>query len=375
MFEELKKKSFKNSLWGTVFSLVIGVVLICISASSAFYAVAGYADFEQLTPEEIRNQTVTFEMTTNFGYYLEEYEENTETHRRTTTDLYYIIWTGDEYATDYRYMTVKVPASFEKKMDAMAENTYNNLLSDPILIAGKIRKLSDEEYKYFVEFFEESGWTAEEIEEGTLPYYIDYYNSVSSMNVMYILFFVGGVALTVYGIFRLVKASKGGYLKKLHDDIATAGYSESTIESDFARATSMTKNGSIKIGSLMTYYESGSCVRAIPNNKIMWAYQNTVTHRTNGIKTGTTYNVMIYAETRKTDICLSVPNEATAQEMLQKMSNMFPWIVIGYSDQLKKMFNKDRAQFLNLRYNTCEHVAVEPGFEDFANTINDQAAQ
>ena len=27
------------------------------------------------------------------------------------------------------------------------------------------------------------------------------------------------------------------------------------------------------------------------------------------------------------------------------------------------MFNKDRAQFLQLRYNTVEHVAVEPGFE------------
>lgn len=57
---------------------------------------------------------------------------------------------------------------------------------------------------------------------------------------------------------------------------------------------------------------------------------------------------------------MSVPDEAAAQKILQKMNAIFPWVIIGYSDELKKMFDKDRAQFLQLRYNTCEHVPVEP---------------
>lgn len=46
--------------------------------------------------------------------------------------------------------------------------------------------------------------------------------------------------------------------------------------------------------------------------------------------------------------------------MLNYLYATLPWIVVGYSDELKKLYNKDRAQFLQLRYNTCEHTAVDP---------------
>ena len=104
---------------------------------------------------------------------------------------------------------------------------------------------------------------------------------------------------------------------------------------------------------------------AIPNSKILWAYQNTTTHRTNGIKTGVTYSVMIYVDGRKDAFNIGVPDETTAQNMLTRINDTLPWVVVGYSDDLKKTFSKDRAQFLELRYNTVEHVAVEPGLEGF----------
>lgn len=136
------------------------------------------------------------------------------------------------------------------------------------------------------------------------------------------------------------------------------------IESDYRNAISIDEKNLVKIGRLMTYYLAGSDVRALPNNKMMWAYLNTITHRRNGIKTGTTYNVIIEVEGAKRNHTVSVPNETTADNMLQKIGAMFPWAVLGYSDELKDLFNKNRDQFLALCYNTCEHVAVEPGFED-----------
>lgn len=363
MFEELKKKTFKASLTLSILWILIGGGVGIGFASDAFYSVFGYADFEQLAPDEIKNQSVDFSITANFGCYLEEYEYNEDTGRSKTTDLYYVIWTGDENATDFRYMTVKIPPSFEKDMEAMADNTYNDMYSDPIEISGKIKKLSDEEYEYFVDFFEESGWTAEEIEEGTLPYYIDYYNSKASMNGVHIFMFVGGIALLVWGICRIIKGYKGGYMKKFEKDYTNAGYNESTIASDYNHAFSMTKKDTIKIGRLMTYHILGADIRGIPNNKIMWAYMNRVTHRTNGIKTGTSFSVEIAVDGQKNFSSISVPNEQTALSILDKFGEMFPWVVLGYSDQLKSLFHKDRAQFLSLRYNTCEHIAVEPGFE------------
>lgn len=365
MFQELKKKTLKTSLVLSVILILIGLGLAGFMATNMYYVVFGYADFEQLEPDEIKNQLVDFDMTTNFGCYLEEYEYNEDTKRSRTTDLYYIIWTGDDYVDEFCYMTVKVPPSMENEMEEMSENTYNELLSDPITVHGKIKKLDKEEYEYFVETFEEAGWSDKDIEEGTLPYYIDTFEKKSTANAGYIFIFALGMLFLIWGIVRIAKAAKGGYLKKLQKDIADGGYSESTIESDYRTAASLHNKSLIKVGRLMTYYTAGSDIRAIPNNKMVWAYMNTITHRTNGIKTGTTYNVNIEVDGSKKSHVISMPNEATALAMLEKLNTMFPWVVVGFSDQLKTMYNKNRDEFLALRYNTCEHVAVEPGFENF----------
>ena len=97
----------------------------------------------------------------------------------------------------------------------------------------------------------------------------------------------------------------------------------------------------------------------------MWTYQNTTTHRTNGIKTGTTYSVVYFVEGYKNSLNIDVPNEAAAQEILRRLNTTCPWIVVGYSDELKSLFNKNRAEFLQLRYNsTPEHNPVEPAYEN-----------
>lgn len=371
MFEELKKKTFKASLFWSIILLIAGAILSFFFADEVFYAVTGYADFEQLEPEEIKNQNVDFAMNANFGCYMEEYEYNEDTGRSKTTHLYYVIWTGDENATDFRYMTVKVPADMEKEMEEMCENSFNDVYSEPIDISGKIKELDDEGYEYFVEYFAESGWTADEIAEGTLPYYIEVYNSKGSMIGVHVFAFLSGVLLVVWGIYRIIKGSKGGYLKKLQNDYTAAGYTESTVASDFNHGFAMNKKANFKIGRLMIYYQLGSEFRAIPVNKIMWAYMNRTTHRTNGIKTGTTYSVVFVVEGVKSAYNLSVDNEQMALDILEKIDKMFPWVVVGYSDQLKTMLAKDRAAFVNLRYNTCEHVAVEPGFEAFQSQTVD----
>lgn len=365
MFQELKKRALKTSLIFSIILILAGLGFAGSMCKNMYYIVFGYADFEKLEPDEIKNQLVSFDMTTNFGCYLEEYEYNKNTNRKTTTDLYYIIWTGNDYAEDFCYMSVKVPASLESKMEKMSENTYNELLSDPITIHGKIKKLSDDEYDYFVDTFKDAGWSNKDIDKLTLPYYIDTYSNKAAANGGYIFLFLLGMLLLIWGIIRIVKAANGSYLKKLKKDIADAGYSEATIESDYRAATSFHKKMLIKLGRLMTYYSPDSYARAISNDKMVWAYLKTITHRTNGIKTGTTYEINIETEGSKKSHVILMPNEATALEMLKKLNAMFPWVVVGFSDQLKNLYDNNRDEFLSIRYNTCEHVAIEPGLENF----------
>lgn len=368
MLEELKKKGFKKSLPLSIILIIVGLVLAVWNASSAFYALAGYATFEDLKPEKVGGQLVEADLNIVYASYLEQGTKNTSTNRTTINYVWYIIATGDIYETDYRYLAIKVPKKLSSKMDDIMEyyNSYGMPASDSLKVTGKVKRFfPDKYYDYFHEFFvDDCEWSESEYKDMTIPYYIDVNLSMDTVRYGYVFLFAGGAALILWGIIRIVNGARGSFLKRFIGDYQTAGYTDSAIESDIASATCYTKHNDIRIGRLCTYYGMNSATpRAIPNNKMMWAYQNTTTHRTNGVKTGTTYSVMIYVDGFKNAFNIGVPDEATAQDVLKKMNEILPWVVVGYSDDLRKMFNKDRAQFLQLRYNTVEHVAVEPGFE------------
>ncbi|MBR3998916.1 MAG: S-layer homology domain-containing protein, partial [Clostridia bacterium] len=77
-------------------------------------------------------------------------------------------------------------------------------------------------------------------------------NSKTSMIVLHSIAFVGGVLLLVWGIYRIIKGSKGGYLKKLQND-----YTSSITRAEFARSIvqlCLTYYNAADIGSLMQIY-------------------------------------------------------------------------------------------------------------------------
>lgn len=368
MLEELKKKSFKKSLPMSIILIVIGLVLTIWNAASTFCALFGYATFEDLRPNQVGGKLVEADINIVYECYLEQGTKNTSTNRTTINYVWYVIATGDIYETDYRYLAIRVPKSLSKKMDTIMEYYYDYGMpaAESLQVTGKVKRFfPDKYYNYFHDLFvEDYEWSEEDFKDYTIPYYLDVNLNMDAAKYGYVFLFAVGLALILWGIVRIIKGATGSSLKRFIYDYQSAGFTDGAIESDVATATSFTKD--IKIGRLCTYYGmNGATPRAIPNGKIMWTYQNTTTHRTNGVPTGTTYSIMVYADGIKNAVSISVPNEATAQDILKKMSEIFPWVVVGYSDELRKLFNKDRAQFLQLRYNTVEHVAVEPGFEGF----------
>lgn len=361
MFEELKKRTLKGTLAWSIILILVGIGLAGWNAMDAFHVVTGFVDFTALEPDEISNQVVKIELSNNLGgCYLEEYSKNTRTNVTTTTNYYYLITTGNDASTDWRIMSIKVPAKDGAQLDAILETLASGGTPEPVTFYGKIKKLSSEDLYYFKSTFTSEGVSEEDIAADTLPYYISAFALPPAIaGGFYVVLFAAGVLLLIYGIYRIASAASGSALKKLHRDIADAGYTDASIEADFRSAKPFDKKGTLKVGKLMTYYTAGSIPRALPNAKMMWAYQNTVTHRTNGVKTGTTYNVMVYGETAPKGLTFPVANEAVAQDMLNHFNATLPWVVVGYSDELKKLYNKDRSQFLGLRYNTCEHTAVD----------------
>lgn len=358
MFESLKKKSLKSSLVLTVILAAVGIALTVHFAVGTWYVVTGYVSFVELKPDEISNQWVALNLKENWGSFAETTETNSNTHISKTINLYYVILTGNDYSIDFRYMAVNVPADYARKMEQMAANgSYD----DPLFLSGRIRKMDNDMYRYFKDYMLDLGLSEEQFEEYTIPYYIKVFPSEQTENICTVAAFSFGVLLIVLAAVRLIKAASGGYLKKLRADIASIGISEISADSDWTAAAEICKG--VKVGRLFTYYMEGSKPRAIPNTKILWSYQNTTTHRTNGIKTGTTYSIMIWVDGQKNASNIGMPNEATAQEMLKRFGNQCPWVVLGYSDELRKMFQNNRSQFMQLRYNTIDHTTA--GFGNY----------
>lgn len=359
MFENLRKKSIKKVLFVVILLIVVGFLFAVFQIPNLMALMKGHERFESLAPDEIKEKVIvdaTIEV--NFGAFMEEYEENTKTHVTKTTDMYYVIWTGDEDDMDYRYMAIKVPAYYIDQMDEMADATYNYEYVEPISFSGAIKKMDSQELQYFEEYFLESGFTREELDDYIIPYYIEEGELVGGGAGLVYVLLVFGLILMVIGVCILVSTVKGGSLKALKKELETYGITEDGADMEYENARIY---GDVRIGNRLTFYMVGSHPHVILNEKLVWAYQHTTTHRTNGIKTGTTYSVVLSTNEKKSTY-VNVANENMALSILQDIKQNIPWVVVGYSDDLKNMYNKDFANFLELLYNK---VKSEQQFQNY----------
>lgn len=352
MFENLRKKSIKKVMLVVVLLAVVGLIFVVVQVPSLLALLRGKVEFESLAPNQIKsNIIVEADIQCNFGAFLEEYEKNTKTNVTRTTDMYYVIWTGDEADMDYRYMAIKVPASDIDAMEAMAEVTYYYEYVDPIRYEGTIRKMDSEELEYFEEYFLESGFTREELGDYILPYYIETGALVGSDAGMVYFLLIFGLVLIIVGVVLLISTINGGSLKALKKELETYGITEDAADMEYENARIY---GDIRIGNRLVFYMIGSKPHVILIDKLVWAYQNTTTHRTNGIKTGTTYSVVL-STTEKKSTHIGVANESMAVSVLQDIKQNMPWVIVGYSDDLSKMYNKEFQNFLELLYNKVKN--------------------
>lgn len=172
-----------------------------------------------------------------------------------------------------------------------------------------------------------------------------------------ILLFIGGIALLGIAVYRLIKGARGGFLRSLMWDIANAGYTESAIDSDYAGAKIMDKWG-IRLGQLMIYDISSTKARAIPNTKILWAYTDLQSYPTKYGRDIHVNTLVLHVEGEAKEYRMVFSEKANATQMLQQINEKFPWVVTEYSEKLKKLFNQNRAEFMQLRYHTCEHLPL-----------------
>ena len=109
----------------------------------------------------------------------------------------------------------------------------------------------------------------------------------------------------------------------------------------------------MRIGRIFTYDCSHFLTRAYLNEEIVWVYPHVTTHWINLIfPIGQTFRMILYDIHGKRFKING--KRALCTQALGFYEAKFPHMVLGYSDELRRLYNRERPKFLALRYNEAK---------------------
>jgi Putative transmembrane protein precursor len=89
--------------------------------------------------------------------------------------------------------------------------------------------------------------------------------------------------------------------------------------------------------------------------EIAWIYTKVTQHSTNGIPTGKTHTVVVIDRSGAT-LEISTRQEEV-KKILTEIMERIPWVIVGYSDDLQNLWQKDRASFLEMIQQRREQIS------------------
>ncbi|HEX2623177.1 MAG TPA: DUF6709 family protein [Phototrophicaceae bacterium] len=85
-------------------------------------------------------------------------------------------------------------------------------------------------------------------------------------------------------------------------------------------------------------------LQAVPYQDVVWVYQKTTRQRVNGVPAGRRFSLML--NDRYGKLIEYQTKEKIVQEIMQNIAQRAPWAVVGYSDEIEKIWRTDRAKFV-----------------------------
>lgn len=344
MFQELKKKTLKYNLVFILVLAVVGIVLIGSRISSLFLLLSGKDDLDVMTADEIRPGM--YVEGTVWGIY-DYYASTTETKNgvSSTVSCEYIIPVGEA-----EYMGMVAPKKYMEDCDALMEESWDYLdglteeITGQFKVTGTITDMDSESLKFYREYLVDyAGYDelSEEEQEAFLPYYLmigyvgeSKFSDVIGLSIL-------GLGLLAAAIALLVWSLTGGGQKALKKYCRENG-AEAKLE-QFYQSTAPLHG--LRISREFILGE-GLTTLFLPAGELLWAYMQVTTHKKYGvITTGKTYCVMLYTREGK---CRqhNVRKEEQAKEILNRINAVLPWVILGYSDELRNAYAKNRAELI-----------------------------
>lgn len=339
--KELRMASLKKAAPRIVLFLALAAGVFVYFRCWTLLGVLAPKTLADLTPETMEGAYVEDDVYWLYTPYLEEYVQESGKPDKLTgvqyvmdfDDVYYMgIFAHQDNLDRAEELMEAVDAFHEGELD------YDDV---PVMhVKGMIQAMDEEERGYYLELTDGNA----ELAATFLPYYLDMDRLNGQPVIAELLLLLGSLALLAAALFPLVKALSGGYQKKVRAKLAESGDLETAAERAALFYDRTEPVGGMRMGSEYVYFLNGAESVLLRPWDVAWGYQSTTQHRTNGIPTGKTYAVVLRTMDGS-QYTLPVKKEEEAQRLLEAMEMSLPGVVLGYTEEIEKLYKQNRSVF------------------------------
>jgi hypothetical protein len=163
------------------------------------------------------------------------------------------------------------------------------------------------------------------------------------------------IPLACLGVFNTYKAVKrinhveASPIYKSLDHLGRPPYVAGLIEQEVNTENNLSAIRSIQLTSSWLLHKSFFGLTVFHLNEVVWIYLKVTKHYYNFIPTGKSHAIMIrdcWGRRVEMDTGRGSSSENAVAGLMSTLMNRLPWVVAGYSDDLKRIFDKDRAGFV-----------------------------
>ncbi len=363
MLETLKKKSQKSRIIRAVVCTVIAVVLLAVTKFSFFDVITGPAQIDiTAPPDELEGKYVTIDAEFFLTDFVEHTTTTTKKYGGSTTRVdgnsYIVFQSVNDYennSTVWYYYSVYLPKNKQTGISGRIDETWAYWSDEtgkvappePLRLKGTWSVMEPQVERYYRETLAEMG--VEETDYDLIYFYTLDTSKLGGQNLA--LFWtcsIAAVLLVLYAVYCIVMTFGNSYAGEINKYLQNnPAVSMAAIEADFGRAHLV--GGNVWVGRIWTIFVSGPSCHILTNKDLVWGYYFRRTGR-NSVS-----EMRLYTKDKKMfRISLS---ENETKEALQYYVAEQPHMVIGYTADLEKTYQKNFTEFLNLRYNPAMREA------------------
>lgn len=260
------------------------------------------------------------------------------------------------------YIGLKVPKELIDDAEAVVKDT-EKMLDDTdgtyswdgslISVKGSVEPMDQKTEEIYRESLIDAGIEEDEIGLGSDCYFLPLvltHNKIGGLTKGSLMLVGGFGILLLIAIIRIFYlAFSGGYQKQIHQYLV-ASANPALLEQQLDQFYETTESiSSTRMGSLGILYVNGMESWFLAADDIVWAYKSVLRRKAYGLVTvnkQVSVRVLSASEGAK-ERChtISVKNEKAAQELLEKIDHLFPYAMVGYTDEIEKAYEADPRAF------------------------------